>query len=93
MTPDPFEGAREIAAAAVRAERERQTNLRGPRPHYDLRDWICVLAEEVGELSKEVQNLSEASSEDRNTVAEFLYLEAVQTAARAVAIAERFAGD
>lgn len=91
MIPSPYEGVRHLVLSDVSVERERQISHYGIRSHQDMRDWICILAEEVGELALEVQNLSEASSAERELHARRLYVEAVQVAAVAVAIAERFA--
>lgn len=91
MIPSPYEGARHLVLSDISVERERQISHYGIRPQHDLRDWICILTEEVGELAREVQNLSEASSAERNMYARRLYVEAVQVAAVAVAMAERFA--
>ena len=72
----------------VAAERERQIELYGERPDLDLREWIVILVEEVGELARAVQHLRVAQLDFADWRA-LAREEAVQVAAVAVAIAER----
>ena len=78
---------REDVFDCIDAERERQIAMYGERPQLDLREWVVILAEEVGELARAVQGYIDG--DDFESARLHLYDEAVQTAAVAVAIAER----
>jgi len=75
------------ALTDVLKERARQDAKWGGQNH-DPQTWVSILAEEVGEMAKEANDLRRAPAGERGGISARLYTEAVQTAAVALAIVE-----
>jgi len=70
----------------IEAEEERQKRKIYKPENYGVMDWLAFLIEEVGELSQGITAIRYRGSQDHNNVVR----QAVQVAALAIRIAERY---
>lgn len=61
----------------IRAERQRQDELYGPQQQHTILEWHAILAEEFGEVSKEVNEIFFKDKDIENYFLELIQLASV----------------